>query len=111
MIGHSIGEYAALLGAGSVELEECLRICKVRGELIEKYTKEESGMLVVIAKTEDLDRIHSLIKENGLEIGCFNTKTQLVVSGTKTKTRLLHKEFRRNQILCTFLPVEAAFHC
>lgn len=48
-------------------------------------------MLVVIAKKEDLQTINELVKEIGLEVGCYNTITQLVISGTRVKTKKLHK--------------------
>jgi [acyl-carrier-protein] S-malonyltransferase len=34
MVGHSVGEYSALCIAGSVGIEECLRLVRRRGELM-----------------------------------------------------------------------------
>jgi [acyl-carrier-protein] S-malonyltransferase len=34
LIGHSVGEYSALCVAGSIGLEECLRLVRKRGELM-----------------------------------------------------------------------------
>lgn len=47
MIGHSVGEYSALCVAGSIGLEECLGLVRKRGEFMEKFTREVSGMLIV----------------------------------------------------------------
>lgn len=47
MIGHSVGEYSALTVAGSISLERCLKLVQKRGQLMEEYATDKSGMLVV----------------------------------------------------------------
>jgi [acyl-carrier-protein] S-malonyltransferase len=47
LIGHSVGEYSALCIAGSIGLEECMKLVAKRGELMETHTPEPSGMLIV----------------------------------------------------------------
>jgi malonyl CoA-acyl carrier protein transacylase len=52
MIGHSVGEYSALCVAESVGIEECLKLVKRRGELMEEFTGEASGMLTIRYSTD-----------------------------------------------------------
>ncbi len=47
MLGHSVGEYSALCVAGSIGLQNCLKLVQKRGQLMEECTKEPSGMLIV----------------------------------------------------------------
>lgn len=63
LIGHSVGEYTAIALAGSFDILSTLKLVKLRGELMAAYTKEESGMLVVIARKADLPTIKELVQQ------------------------------------------------
>jgi malonyl CoA-acyl carrier protein transacylase len=52
MIGHSLGEFSALVNAGSLSLEEGLKLVHLRGSLMKKHTASPHGMLIVKYKPE-----------------------------------------------------------
>mgnify|MGYP000917390962 CR=1 FL=1 len=62
LIGHSVGEYTALVLANCIDILTALKLVKLRGELIASHTKEESGMLVVVARKADLPTINELVE-------------------------------------------------
>ncbi len=84
--GHSVGEYAALVMAGVLELEDALRLVALRGELM-AAVREDGGMSAVIG----LDRravttaIHALpgIRDGDLVVANDNAPGQVVISGTR----------------------------
>ena len=84
--GHSVGEYAALVMAGALELEDALRLVALRGELM-AAVDEDGGMSAVIG----LDReavataIHALpgLDDGDLVVANDNAPGQVVISGTR----------------------------
>jgi acyl transferase domain-containing protein len=76
-----------------------------------KCTTKPSGMLVVIAKKEDIKVIGELVERGGMEVACYNTQSQLVIAGAMEKAKDLYAEMKKKKIISTFLPVSAAFHC
>lgn len=84
-VGHSIGEYGALVAAGAVEFKDILKILKKRGELVNSILEKNIGYMTVV-EYEDKETILKLIEKLGVErevyISCFNTDKQFVLSGT-----------------------------
>lgn len=110
VIGHSLGEYNALLAAGAFDLLTGLRLVKRRGELMSQV--RNGGMAAVI----DLDatRITPLLQKNqllGIDVANFNSPSQTVISGPvdeiRRATLLLESA---GASMCVSLPVSTAFH-
>jgi malonyl CoA-acyl carrier protein transacylase len=47
MIGHSLGEFSALVNAKSLSFEDGLKLVHQRGSLMKKHTTSPHGMLIV----------------------------------------------------------------
>lgn len=58
MIGHSLGEFSALVNSGSLSLDEGLKLVHLRGLLMKKYTTSPHGMLIVKYKPENEEKIY-----------------------------------------------------
>lgn len=54
MVGHSLGEFSALVNAGSLSLEDGLALVQQRGRLMKKYTTVPHAMLIVKYPIEKL---------------------------------------------------------
>lgn len=94
-IGHSIGEYAALVCAGAIKLSDIIKIIVRRSELIERITaKRKSRMTVVdnISKDAILSIIDDLQVENSVYISCFNTQSQFTLSGLEEQLDTVETE-------------------
>ena len=82
--GHSLGEYAAAHAAGSLDLDEGVRLVAERDRLMaEAAQKTPGGMVAVIgADAEEVERVVG--DAEGIVVAAnFNTPRQTVVSGEK----------------------------
>lgn len=84
VLGHSLGEYAALVHGGVIEFRDAVRIVRRRGELMEKAVKNTPGKMAAVigaerAKVEAL--IAECAKDGVIEITNFNSPVQVVLSG------------------------------
>jgi [acyl-carrier-protein] S-malonyltransferase len=81
VVGHSLGEYAALVAAGSLTFEDGLRLVDLRGRsMAEAARKGSGGMAAVIGL--DIQMIEEICDETpGVWVANLNTPTQTVISG------------------------------
>ncbi len=110
-LGLSLGEYSALIAAGSLSFEDGLRLVRKRGEFMDMAAKKNPGKMVsIIGMTQE--QVEDLCKGiGGCEIVNLNCPGQIVVSGKTTNIELLaglakDKGARRAIIL----DVSGAFH-
>jgi len=112
MLGHSLGEYSALTASDILSLEECSKLLKIRGELMQNaYPVNQSGMAAIIGL--DCNSIEKIIANNDLrvEIANDNSPLQIVISGTLKNLDQSEKIFKHNGAKkFVFLNVSAAFH-
>ncbi|MFZ5634904.1 MAG: ACP S-malonyltransferase [Bacillota bacterium] len=114
--GHSLGEYTALVAAGSLDFDDAVRLVRLRG----KYMQEaaplgEGGMVAVIGlETGVIAEICSAVSRQGpgvVEAVNLNCPGQVVIAGdngslARAVELLKEKGARR----CVPLPVSAPFH-
>ena len=80
--GHSLGEYTALVAAGSLTFEDALRLVRERGRLMHEAGQvREGGMAAILGL--DLALVEQLCQQTGAEIANINTDGQIVISGAK----------------------------
>ena len=78
--GHSVGEYAALVAAGSLSLSEALRLVRTRGELMQAACEATpSGMAALIGLT--LEPARQACEGTGAEVANVNSAEQIVLGG------------------------------
>jgi [acyl-carrier-protein] S-malonyltransferase len=84
VMGHSLGEYTALVHGGVIDFKDALRIVRRRGELMEKAVKNSPGKMAAVIGA-DLAKLETIIsecrQEGVLEITNFNSPMQVVLSG------------------------------
>ncbi len=111
-LGHSLGEYTALVASDVFSISDCTKLLKLRGELMHNaYPKNESGMLAIIGiECEKLENIINSEKLN-IVVANDNSPQQVVVSGKKAdliKSEKILLKYNAKKILT--LNVSAAFH-
>ncbi len=74
--GHSLGEYSALVAAGSLRFEEALRLVQKRGELMGTYGEGE-----MLAFPVELEQVRPLAEKHYCAIAACNLPDQTVVGG------------------------------
>src|SRR6266852_2619131 len=80
LLGHSLGEFTALVAAGALPLADAVRLVRRRGELMQR-ADNGGGMLAVLGL--DADAIARAIADTGFVIANDNAPGQVVVSGPK----------------------------
>ena len=110
MAGHSLGEYTALVAAGSLEFSDALQLVRERGRLMyEVGQRSPGGMLAIIGS--ELKLVKEICLSSGCNISNENCPGQLVISGSLdalSKARILAKEKGIRHIIP--LKVSGAFH-
>ncbi len=111
-LGHSLGEYSALVAANLMGIADASILIKKRSELMHSSIEPNvSGMAAIIGKNADF--IDDLIKKNNLQIVIANDNSpmQVVVSGLIKDINSSEKIFSENGIKrYVKLNVSAAFH-
>ena len=111
--GHSLGEYTALVCAGSLTLEKAAYLLHERGKAMQEAVPANQGaMTAIIGMTIDevKKEINLLPKEEICEIANDNSKSQVVVSGTKVANEILNENLKKKRKKGIILPVSAPFH-
>ena len=109
LVGHSLGEYDALLAAGAFDLLTGIRLVKERGALMATAT---GGAMAAVLELR-LDDVQRVLEEEGLtalDVANYNTPLQTVVAGPADVIRRAAASFQRRGAVYVPLPVSAAFH-
>jgi [acyl-carrier-protein] S-malonyltransferase len=107
--GHSLGEFAALVGAGSLAAEDGLRLVALRGRLMDEVAGGRGGMLALIGPDAP-----EMAGEIGLETGTWvagrNSPAQVVLSGGEDAIAAASRVARELGLTAIRLPVPCPFH-
>ncbi|MEP7271950.1 MAG: ACP S-malonyltransferase [Acidobacteriota bacterium] len=113
--GHSLGEYSALVAAGSLDLGDVVRLVRLRGELMQQAVPVGMGAMAAILGMEAADVAQACVDVSLQEVcspANFNTPTQTVIAGNAAaveRAMALCKE--RGARKAILLKVSAPFHC
>jgi [acyl-carrier-protein] S-malonyltransferase len=81
LAGHSLGEYTALVAAGSLSSRDALLLVRERGRLMARAGKTNPGTLAAILGLDE-EAAEAICIESGAEPANYNLATQTVVGGT-----------------------------
>lgn len=115
MAGHSLGEYSALVCAGSLDFVDAVKIVSQRGKFMMEAVPAGTGaMAAILGLDDDAVRQVCLDAANGevLEAVNYNSPGQVVVAGHKSaieRITVLAKEKGAKRAL--ELPVSVPSHC
>ena len=110
VIGHSLGEYAALQAAGVLSVADTIYLVGKRAALLEeKCTAGTHAMLAVRSPVAGLQDVVG--KSNGkIEIACINGVSDTVLSGTMADIDTVADQLVAAGQKCTKLKLPFAFH-
>jgi [acyl-carrier-protein] S-malonyltransferase len=112
--GHSLGEYSALVAAGTLELADALRLTRRRGELMQEAVPVGEGAMAAILALDD-DAVREIVAEAAdgdvLSVANLNAPGQVVVAGHRAAVERAVGLARERRGKPRMLPVSAPFHC
>ncbi|CAN5628148.1 hypothetical protein BH24ACT22_BH24ACT22_16030 [soil metagenome] len=81
--GHSLGEYAAAYAAGSLKLEDGVRLVAERDRLMNEASQENPGAMAALIGADPGEIVEAAGAEEGVVVAAnFNTPRQTVISGS-----------------------------
>ncbi|KAL7270282.1 Type I Iterative PKS [Rhizina undulata] len=110
VLGHSLGEYAALAIAGVLTLKDALKLVAHRARFMAEQCKPSaSGMLAVNLSPEKMD---ILLEESypSLSVACRNSPNDCVVAGAVEELDVLKPYLKENGVKSSRLTVPYGYH-
>lgn len=108
VIGHSLGEYAALHTAGVVSASDAIFLTGIRAQLLEERCN--IGTHAMLAVKASLSSLSHYMTRASYEVSCINGPNETVLSGTISEIDSLSNLLTAQNIKCTKLDVAFAFH-
>lgn len=83
--GHSLGEYSALVAAGSISFKDAVKITEIRGRIMQDAVPEGKGLMAAIMGLDRkvVDEICGSVKTGYVSAANYNCPGQIVISGEK----------------------------
>jgi [acyl-carrier-protein] S-malonyltransferase len=111
MAGHSLGELAALVAAGSLTEREGLELVALRGRLMQQSGEQAGdGSMIALLGKGAADHASELADAHGLAVANDNSPGQIVLSGDRTKFAAAEAGAKEVGLRAMELPVAGAFH-
>ncbi|MFI8479051.1 ACP S-malonyltransferase [Pseudomonas sp. NPDC078700] len=113
--GHSLGEYSALVAAGSVSLADAVKLVEHRGQLMQQAVPAGQGGMAAILGLEDADVLAACAEAaQGDVVNAvnFNAPGQVVIAGSaEAVARAIEACKARGAKRAMALPVSVPSHC
>lgn len=115
MAGHSLGEYTALVAAGSLGFADALKLVELRGQLMQAAVPMGTGGMAAVIGMDD-DKVEALVKAfpgtEVLEPVNYNAPGQVVVAGQTAALDWLQANGKSlGARMVMRLPVSVPSHC
>ncbi|KAF4633958.1 hypothetical protein G7Y89_g4156 [Cudoniella acicularis] len=108
VIGHSLGEYAALNAAGVLSISDTINLVGQRAKLLEE--KCVAGLHAMLAVKGQLTSIYQAANGKPFEVACINGKQEVVLCGPVGQIAQLSETLKHARLKCMILDVPYAFH-
>ncbi|MCG8905669.1 ACP S-malonyltransferase [Pseudomonas nitroreducens] len=113
--GHSLGEYSALVAAGSLAFADAVKLVERRGQLMQEAVPAGTGGMAAILGLEDADVLAACAEAAQGEVVSavnFNAPGQVVIAGAaKAVERAIEGCKARGAKRAVALPVSVPSHC
>jgi [acyl-carrier-protein] S-malonyltransferase len=109
--GHSLGEYSALVAAGSLRFEEAVVLVHKRGKYMQEAVPVGAGAMAAMlgADYDSIKDALSKVKNGTVEVANWNSKEQIVIAGHREAVHEALEVIKPPRSV--LLPVSAPFHC
>ncbi|MCJ1320622.1 hypothetical protein MMC15_005962 [Xylographa vitiligo] len=108
VIGHSLGEYAALNAAGVLSISDTIYLVGERARLLE--TQCTAGSHAMLAVKAGVSALTDILRDGKIEVACVNSVTETVLSGKTSDIEIAKAALDERGLKGTKLNVPYAFH-
>src|SRR5208337_2468213 len=110
VMGHSLGEYGALIAAGAIPFDDALQAVSARGRGMTHVAAKDTGrMAAIFAPLEEIERILKTI-DGYVVIANVNSDHQAVIGGASQAVLQATEAFQKAGYETAVVPVSHAFH-
>ena len=112
--GHSLGEYTALVAAGSLDVADAVRLVRARGTYTQEAVPAGQGAMAAVLKVEAavVEAALREAREAGVvEVANYNAPGQTVISGHAAAVARAGALLKERGARAVPLKVSAPFHC
>jgi acyl transferase domain-containing protein/acyl carrier protein len=110
VMGHSLGEYGALIAAGALPFADALEAVSARGREMTRVSVADNGrMAAVFAPLPEIERVLATV-DGYVVVANLNSTGQAVVGGASDAVERAIAAFQAAGHQCVPLPVSHAFH-
>jgi len=113
--GHSLGEYSALVAAGSLPFADAIKLVELRGQLMQQAVPAGQGGMAAILGLEDADVLAACAEASQGEVVSavnFNAPGQVVIAGSAAAVeRAIEACKAKGAKRAMALPVSVPSHC
>jgi [acyl-carrier-protein] S-malonyltransferase len=113
--GHSLGEYSALVAAGSLDFADAVRLVRKRGQYMQQAVPAGVGAMAALLKLPDgkLDAVLAeAAQDEVVSAANLNSPDQIVIAGhAGAVNRAMELAKTAGARRAVLLPVSAPFHC
>ena len=114
-LGHSLGEFSALVAAGALDFADAVRLVRLRGQAMQEAVPAGVGGMAAIVGVEAAQLEALCVQHSGpddqVSIANENGGGQLVVAGHSGAVQRLVAEVKASRGKAILLNVSAPFHC
>jgi [acyl-carrier-protein] S-malonyltransferase len=110
VLGHSLGEYSALVAAGAMDFERALRIVAERGDAMRQAGLSAPGAMLAVLGLSDAEVAELVAQVDDAWPANENCPGQVVVSGTVAGIDALEALATGRGVRSARLQVDGAFH-
>lgn len=116
LAGHSLGEYSALVAAGSLSLGDAVKLVNLRGKLMQDAVPQGQGAMAAILGLDDAKVVELCQQANAegtgsVEAANYNAQGQVVVAGSTAQVEAVMALAKENAAKAIALPVSVPSHC
>ena len=114
LAGHSLGEYSALVAAGSIDFGDALRLVEKRGQLMQAAVPPGTGGMAAVLGLDEpaMEALCTECSAGVLEPVNYNAPGQIVAAGEVTALDWLEQEGpKAGAMKVVRLPVSVPSHC
>ena len=110
VMGHSLGEYGALVASGALPFADALEAVSARGREMASLSVEDNGLMAAVFAP--LERIEAAIADvpGNVVVANINSTSQAVIGGATEAVEAAMATLRADDFNVVQLPVSHAFH-